>query len=91
MAELPDGGPHPGHDQARGCPSPVVGFFVTGTSAVIPPRTPVTAYLDEDLPVVFANAVEPAPLVVPVAKAEPAVIQAVAPAPAVAAAADPQK
>lgn len=34
---------------------PVAGFFVTGTSAIIPPRTPTVATLDEDLPVRFAK------------------------------------
>lgn len=34
---------------------PVAGFFVTGTSAVIPPHTRVAAQIDEDLPVLFAS------------------------------------
>jgi hypothetical protein len=34
---------------------PVAGFFVTGTSAVIPPRTATVATLDEDIPVQFAR------------------------------------
>lgn len=34
---------------------PVAGFFVTGTSAVIPPRTQAVATLDEDVPVQFAK------------------------------------
>ena len=34
---------------------PVAGFFVTGTSAVIPPRTQTIATLDEDVPVQFAG------------------------------------
>ncbi|MGE5563773.1 MAG: hypothetical protein ACM3ZV_10790 [Bacillota bacterium] len=34
---------------------PVAGFFVTGTSAVIPPRTQTVATLDEDVPVQFAK------------------------------------
>jgi hypothetical protein len=34
---------------------PVAGFFVTGTSAVIPPRTATVATLDEDIPVAFAR------------------------------------
>lgn len=34
---------------------PIAGFLVTGTSAVIPPRTAVAATLDEDIPVVFAR------------------------------------
>ncbi len=44
---------------------PVVGFFVTGTSAVLPPRTPTVAYTEEDIQVVFAAPVVPGPLVVP--------------------------
>jgi hypothetical protein len=48
---------------------PVVGFFVTGTSAVIPPRTPTMAYLDEDIPVVFAGPATAEPLVVPAVQA----------------------
>jgi hypothetical protein len=35
---------------------PVAGFFVKGTSAKIPARTSVTAFLDEDVPVTFAPA-----------------------------------
>lgn len=33
---------------------PVVGFFTTGTSASIPIGAPVSAFLDEDVPVAFA-------------------------------------
>ncbi|RYD69003.1 MAG: hypothetical protein EOP84_29305, partial [Verrucomicrobiaceae bacterium] len=33
---------------------PVVGFFTTGTSAKIPVGAPVSAFLDEDVPVAFA-------------------------------------
>jgi hypothetical protein len=58
---------------------PVVGFLVTGTSAVLPPRSPTVAYTDEDIPVVFAGA--PA--------ARPLVIQASAPATPSAGAGDP--
>ena len=47
---------------------PVVGFFVTGTSAVLPPRTSTVAYTDEDVPVVFAEPATPQPLVVPAAE-----------------------
>ena len=36
------------------------GFFMTGTSAVIPPGTQVTAILDEDVPVMFAATRAPA-------------------------------
>lgn len=46
----------------------VGGFLVTGTSAVIPVGTPVTAYLEEDMPVVFAPGTQAAnPMVVPAA------------------------
>jgi hypothetical protein len=34
---------------------PIAGFFVTGTSAIVPPRTATVATLDEDVPVFFAN------------------------------------
>lgn len=34
---------------------PIAGFFVTGTSALVPPRTPTIATLDEDVPVQFAK------------------------------------
>jgi len=34
---------------------PVVGFFITGTSAVMPPRTATVATLNEDLEVSFAQ------------------------------------
>lgn len=44
---------------------PVVGFFVTGTSAILPPGTSTVAYLDEDIPIVFSQPVTPQPLVVP--------------------------
>ena len=44
---------------------PVAGFFVKGSSAKIPARTSVTAYLDEEVPVTFAPAA-PAGIVVPV-------------------------
>lgn len=50
---------------------PVAGFFTTGTSAVIPVGTTVTAFLDEDVPVAFAPAAAPAPMVVPVATPAP--------------------
>jgi hypothetical protein len=43
---------------------PLAGFFVTGTSARIPPLTAVHAELSEDLPVVFKTT-EPAPMTVP--------------------------
>ena len=45
---------------------PVAGFFVKGTSAKIPARTAVTAYVDEDVPVAFAPAAAAsAPIVAP--------------------------
>lgn len=43
---------------------PVVGFFVTGTSAVLPKGGTVGGFIDEDVELYFANA-GPAPLVVP--------------------------
>ena len=45
---------------------PVVGFFVTGTSAVLPKGGNVGGFIDEDVELSFANA-GPAPLQVPVA------------------------
>lgn len=42
---------------------PVAGFFVTGTSANIPLGTPVTGFIDEDVPVAFSGST-PAPMVV---------------------------
>lgn len=42
---------------------PVVGFFTTGTSARIPLGAPVTAFIDEDVPLAFAGGA-PAPMVV---------------------------
>lgn len=42
----------------------VGGFLITGTSALIPAGTPITGYLDEDMPVVFASGVNAAPMVV---------------------------
>lgn len=35
---------------------PVAGFFMTGTSAVIPKSASVTGFLDQDMPVTFADA-----------------------------------
>ncbi len=49
---------------------PVVGFLVTGTSAILPPGTQTVGYLEADLPVVFAGPTGPRPLVVPAAAAE---------------------
>ena len=45
---------------------PLAGFFVTGTSANIPPGAPVNGFVDEDVPLAFA-ASGPAPLQVPAA------------------------
>lgn len=45
---------------------PVVGFFVTGTSAVLPKGGVVSGFIDEDVELSFANT-GPAPLQVPVA------------------------
>ncbi len=51
---------------------PIVGFFVTGTSARIPAGGEVSAYIDED--VVFSVTAAPAPVPVPaVAAAQPVV------------------
>jgi hypothetical protein len=44
---------------------PVAGFFVTGTSAVIPAGTRTVGYLESDLPVTFTGQATPAGLVVP--------------------------
>lgn len=46
---------------------PIAGFFTTGTSAVIAAGTPVTGFLDEDMPIQFAGATT-APMIVPVAQ-----------------------
>lgn len=46
---------------------PIAGFFTTGTSAVIANNTPVAAFLDEDLPIVFAEGAGPQPMTVPAA------------------------
>ncbi len=47
---------------------PIAGFFVTGTSASIPLGAPVTAFVDEDVPVAFAGGA-PAAMMVPAAAA----------------------
>ncbi len=46
---------------------PIAGFFMTGTSAKLPAGSTVKAYLDEDLPVVFADGGTPAasPRIIP--------------------------
>ena len=48
---------------------PLAGFFVTGTSAVVPLGAPIKAFVDEDVPVTFAPGGAPAPMVVPAAVA----------------------
>ena len=40
-------------------------FFVTGKSAVLPPGTQTTTYLENDLPVIFADDTQPTAVVVP--------------------------
>lgn len=42
-------------------------FFVTGKSAVLPPGTTTTTYLEQDLPVVFADgqSLGPTPVIIP--------------------------
>lgn len=55
------------------------GFFMTGTSARLPAGTIITASLDEDVPVAFAEGAAPAPLVA--VAAAPAVVP-IAPVPA---------
>lgn len=44
---------------------PLAGFFMTGTSAVLPAGTQVMGYLDEDLPVMFADGATPPAMVIP--------------------------
>lgn len=61
---------------------PVVGFFVTGTSAVLPKGGTVGGFIDEDVELSFANA-GPAPLEVPV-PAAPVVVPASTATPAAA-------
>lgn len=43
---------------------PVVGFFVTGTSAKIPAGSNATGFVEEDVPVNFVGTSAPAPMVV---------------------------
>lgn len=43
---------------------PLAGFVVTGTSAKIPLGAPVNAFIDEDVPVAFAAAAAPAPMMI---------------------------
>jgi hypothetical protein len=49
---------------------PVAGFFVTGTSANIPLGAPVTGFIDEDVPVAFADGAPKPMVVAPVAPAQ---------------------
>ena len=44
---------------------PLAGFFMTGTSAVLPAGTQVMGYLDEDLPVMFADGATPPAMMIP--------------------------
>ena len=62
---------------------PVVGFFVTGTSAVLPSGTPTVGFTEEDVPVVFAGPVAQTPLVVSAAPVAPLVAPASAEQPTV--------
>ncbi|UVO50155.1 hypothetical protein M0208_06335 [Sphingomonas sp. SUN019] len=62
---------------------PIAGFFTTGTSAAIPLGAPVTAFVDEDLPVAFAGGA-PAPMNVPIAAPAPVAVSAPALTPAAA-------
>jgi len=57
------------------------GFFMTGTSARLPAGTIITASLDEDVPVAFADGGTPAPLVAVAAAPSVAAPIAVVPAP----------
>lgn len=50
---------------------PVAGFFLTGTSAVLPINTPVKAFVDEDVPLSFQAGPAPA-MVVPAMPVAPA-------------------
>lgn len=71
---------------------PIAGFFVTGTSAVLPAGGQVPAFIDEDVELAFANT-RPAPMVIeapapmpvtetaPVATSEPAPVATSEPAP----------
>lgn len=43
---------------------PVAGFFLTGTSAVIPAGSSITGFVQEDVPLSFAKTAEPTPMVV---------------------------
>lgn len=56
---------------------PIAGFFVTGTSAVLPKGGTVGGFIDEDVELAFANT-GPAPLQVP-ASAPPMTVDTAAP------------
>lgn len=43
---------------------PVAGFFMTGTSAEIPIGSPITAFIDEDVPFAVPAAAAPVPMIV---------------------------
>ena len=58
---------------------PIAGFFVTGTSAVLPKGGNVGGFIDEDVVLAFANG-GPAPMQVPVAAPAMTVPAATAPA-----------
>lgn len=53
---------------------PIAGFFLTGTSAVIPAGSSITGFVQEDVPLSFAKAAEPAPMVVGAAAAAAAAV-----------------
>lgn len=59
---------------------PIAGFFMTGTSAMLPKGGPVNGFIDEDVQLAFQNAA-PAPMQVPVT-APPMQVAVSAPAPA---------
>lgn len=59
---------------------PIAGFFLTGTSAVIPAGSSVTGFVQEDVPLSFAKAAEPAPMVVGATAAAAAVVATEQPA-----------
>ena len=48
---------------------PIAGFFLTGTSAVISAGSAITGFVQEDVPLSFAKAAGPAPMVVGAAAA----------------------
>ena len=61
---------------------PIAGFFMTGTSAVLPKGGTVGGFIDEDVPLAFASAAV-VPMQVPVAAPAMAVVPVAAPAVAV--------